>query len=682
MTDQTDQSDVEEFVEQADKYRATAKPMRAKDEAAPEGQKAEEPKRGEVCQYSEYGPGYKAVSRTLPSLPKGCYDICADSNGVYVVPTLPPTGLLLELPEMRSEHVVELVESFWKSEKDYKEGNEFVHGGAAYKAGIMLFGPPGCHAKGTKILMFDGTQKNVEDVAVGDLLMGPDSTPRAVLELKRGREKMVKITPIKGEPFVVNKSHILHLTPSHKNEIVRCPINMSVEDLLKNTSECFKDRYKLTRTGVDFEEKELAIPPYILGLWLGDGTSTLPSLTSMDRELVDIWTEYGKSLGLEMTASKQRSNSKANAYTMSTQTSLGGEGRNEMTNRLRELGVLNNKHIPHQYLTSSRKDRLELLAGLIDTDGYAGTNVVTSGKKGTGYDFISKWEHLANEFVFLCRSLGFAAYMQKCTKGCYVGKEEYFTGEYYRVSVSGDLEQVPTVLARKKCKPIEQIKNVLRTGFDFQEMPEDDFYGFTLNTDHLYLTGDFTIHHNSGKSCTIKIVSKKLIERDGTVFFADSSPTQVNAFLTDFARVERNRKCIVILEDFDSLIAKYNEDGYLKMLDSANSIDNVMFIATTNYPERLDPRIYNRPGRFSQVVKIGLPTPAARTAFLKAILKNHRDVEKIVELTEKFSIDHLSSLVNGVYREKKDLEKEIERLRKLFKVPKADETGPMGLNVS
>lgn len=634
---------------------------------------------GKPTQYSLYGEGFTAATPTIKTLPPGCYDVTADNKCVFVVPAIPPTGLLLELPEMRSKDVIDLVERFWNSEKDYKEGNEFVVGGAAYKAGVMIYGPPGCHAKGQGILMFDGSIKKVEDVVVGDLLMGPDSNSRTVLELKRGCEEMYRITPTKGSSFVVNSSHILHLTPSHKNEGFKSPINISVKDLLSGASQVFRDRFKLTRTGVNFNKKSLSIPPYILGVWLGDGTSNSSAITSMDPEIVEVWTTYGNELGLGVTEAKQRANSRANCYTLSTKTNSGGPGRNEFTNKLKELDLWENKHIPKQYLTGDRQQRLELLAGLIDTDGHAYNVVTSKGKKGVGYDFISKWEHLANEVVFLCRSLGFAAYMKKCEKGCYVGKEEYFTGEYYRVSISGELDEVPVILERKKCKNREQIKNVLRTGFQISPLPVDDFYGFTLNGDHLYLTDDFTIHHNSGKSCTIKIVSKKLIERNGTVFYGSCNPDTLMAFLVDFSKVEKNRKCIVILEDIDSLINRYGESTYLEMFDSAKSIDNVLFIATTNYPERLDPRIYNRPGRFSHVLKIGLPGAPARKAYLEAILKNHRDVEEIVKNTDKFTIDHLTALVNAVYREKKELYSEIERLRTLFKMPKAGEQKGLGI---
>jgi hypothetical protein len=298
--------------------------------ASDEYEEEREEKRGKVkpgraTQYQLYGPGYKPASATIKTLPSGQYDIEADQNGIFVTPVAPPTGLLLELPEMRSEEVISIVENFWNSEKDYKEGNDFVVGGACYKAGIMIFGPPG-----------------------------------------------------------------------------------------------------------------------------------------------------------------------------------------------------------------------------------------------------------------------------------------------------------------------------------------------------------------TGKSCTIKLVSRKLIERGGTVFFASCHPAAVQKLLQDFRTIEPERKCIVILEDLDTLIHNYGEYQYLEMLDSAKTIDNVLFIATTNYPDRLDARIYNRPGRFSSVIKIGLPGVKAREAYLKEILKKHDDVEFLVANTKNFSIDHLTALVNAVYREKKKMDVEIERLKALFKIPKAEEEKAIG----
>ena len=185
----------------------------------------------------------------------------------------------------------------------------------------------------------------------------------------------------------------------------------------------------------------------------------------------------------------------------------------------------------------------------------------------------------------------------------------------------------------------------------------------------------------SGKTCTIKLVTKKLIENGGIVLYCQYPPDVLSSFLKDFSKIENDRKCIVVLEDIDSLIEKFGESDYLEMLDSAVTVNNVLFIATTNYPERLDPRIYNRPGRFNHVVKIGLPGDKTREAYLMAILKNHDDVKEIVANTSGFTIDHLTALVNSVYREKRQLSTEIERLASLFKIPKS--TGrPIGIESS
>jgi hypothetical protein len=127
----------------------------------------------------------------------------------------------------------------------YREGNPC----------IVL--PTGCHARGTRILMADGSTKAVEDVAVGDQVMGPWSAPRAVLKLIRGREQMFKITPKKGAPFVVNGNHVLSLRTT--NEGKGFPCNMTGEEIEAITvfdyigkSKSWKHLRKLWRASVNF----------------------------------------------------------------------------------------------------------------------------------------------------------------------------------------------------------------------------------------------------------------------------------------------------------------------------------------------------------------------------------------------------------------------------------------------
>ena len=90
-----------------------------------------------------------------------------------------------------------------------EKGLVLVQGVNTASGGALL--SVGCHAAGQSILLYSGKTKKVEDIHTGELLMGPDSRPRRVLNLCRGEGKMFRIVPKKGEPFVVNEDHILSL---------------------------------------------------------------------------------------------------------------------------------------------------------------------------------------------------------------------------------------------------------------------------------------------------------------------------------------------------------------------------------------------------------------------------------------------------------------------------------------
>ena len=145
----------------------------------------------------------------------------------------------------------------------------------------VYFGPMGCFAKGTKVVMADGTLKNVEDVEVGDYVMGDDSTPREVLSLTRGRDMMYKVHQSNNEDYVVNGRHKLCLEYNRSEVRYGCTkgdrIDVTVEEFLSQSGK-FSDSFKGYKRGYELEEKEYEIPPYILGLWLGDGVRCKPEL--------------------------------------------------------------------------------------------------------------------------------------------------------------------------------------------------------------------------------------------------------------------------------------------------------------------------------------------------------------------------------------------------------------------
>ena len=142
--------------------------------------------------------------------------------------------------------------------------------------------------------MLDGRVKKVEDIEVGDMLMGPDSTGRKVLSLAHGYEEMYEVRSREKnhESFAVNKSHILSLM-GRDGKIQ----DISVEDYLREKEWKKKDYFRGWRVGVEYPHKELEVEPYWLGLWLGDGSSYDVKITNIDPEVIVYLDEYAERLG-------------------------------------------------------------------------------------------------------------------------------------------------------------------------------------------------------------------------------------------------------------------------------------------------------------------------------------------------------------------------------------------------
>lgn len=341
-----------------------------------------------------------------------------------------------------------------------------------------------CLGKDTPVLMYDGTIKKVQDVVAGDLLMGPDSTPRVVISTTSGESRLYKITPKKGDPYVVNDAHILSLkltgdngrrkTSGRKGEIV----NINVEEYLAQ-SKTFKHVHKGWRTGVDcWEDSNLIISPYFFGVLLGDGRTSGPEVTTMDIAVRRAIISEARKFGLSVKASV---NSKDCLHMRIV--NERGKG-NPILSELHDCGYTKGKHIPVKYKTASRASRLELLAGLIDTDGSLANGY---------YDIIQKREELADDIAFVARSLGFAAYKVECQKSSQHGT----VGTYYRVSISGNVSEIPVRINRKKAEPRKQKKDVLVHGISVEEAGFGEYFGFEIDGDKLFLLGDFTVTHNT-----------------------------------------------------------------------------------------------------------------------------------------------------------------------------------------
>lgn len=132
----------------------------------------------------------------------------------------------------------------------------------------------------------------------------------------------------------------------------------------------------------------------------------------------------------------------------------------------------------------------------------------------------------------------------------------------------------------------------------------------------------------SGKTTTIQLVAKNIIAKDGICVFV-KNPAVAAAGLEVLRKIEPDRPVVVILEDIDAITQRHSDAELLALLDGELQIQNVAFLATTNYPEKLDKRLVNRPSRFDVVQKIDYPNEEARRMFL--LRKNPSLADRIVE---------------------------------------------------
>ena len=364
----------------------------------------------------------------------------------------------------------------------------YANEGIAVPTPPFLLGPPGigkCLGKGTPVLMFDGTTKPVEDIVDGDRIMGPDGEVRTVAGTTSGRAPMYKIVPIKGDPWICNNVHILTLVSTDTGKIVDIPLNDYLGD---GTSNTFRERHKQFFVEVEHFEGEQSIgddevSPYFLGLWLGDGTKSFTTVageevlatvhvTKEDPTIVAALNEVARKWNVQL----KDVSSENRCATWSFTTPRGEE--NPLLNAMREA-IQPGVRVHHKYRVAPPAQRLELLAGLLDTDGS-----LTSGT----FEITQKNKEISNLIVFLCRSVGLQA----------TQKEKIVDNEsYWRVHISGDLDMIPTRVPHKKATPRKQIKDVTRTGFTVEALGEGEYYGFTVDKDGRFLLGDFTVTHNT-----------------------------------------------------------------------------------------------------------------------------------------------------------------------------------------
>lgn len=454
-----------------------------------------------------------------------------------------------------------------------------------------------CFGYGTKLLMYDGSEKEIQDVVVGDVLMGNDSTPRYVTELIRGTDQLYKIKPNYGDEWICNKEHILTLRMCadhmfYKNNKHGQWVNMSVETFLSLSYQQQRN-LKLIHAGVEYPEVKHELPPYLLGVWLGDGSHNKSTTYNIDVEIIDYLKQYAKENNLTykknginhyistsncrklIATKKEKTEFKSkidvsNFFKTSPETLNDKFKRktkyngydifieeyhyNKFYNDLKNLNLINNKHIPNEYLIDSKKNRLELLAGLIDTDG--------SRRKGRNiFEITQVRKELAYQIVTLVRGLGFKAILKEKSSSMKRSDGTYYHGICYRISIYGNnLYEIPVRVKRKKIKndKINKNKNPLHTGFKIEPVDYGNYFGVNTTGNRLFLLTDHTIVHNCKEENVYArhmVVKKCLSQANGRLIHGFTIKTSTVGEMSSKGGDEFYKLCK------DSMYEQRNENG-------------------------------------------------------------------------------------------------------------------------
>lgn len=318
--------------------------------------------------------------------------------------------------------------------------------------------------------------------------MGPDSTPRNVIDLHRGRQQMYELKPLdhSGHTYVVNEDHYLALQYCASDGRYGLRKGDTVEVTVREYLTWSKRKRRLFygfRKAAEYPSKPCHVDPYVLGCWLGDGHSRNAALTTMDPEVRLPWILSGKAIGANIRY-EYGSAGRATTYWLVRK----DYGRNPFYVLLEKYNLIGNKHIPKDYLLNDRKNRLELLAGLMDTDGH----LYSCEDRCPAFEIVQVNKRLANDIASLARSLGF-----KVSRG-----ERKIKGKvYYRMTVLGKVEEIPTRIPRKQAQPWPcRQRAPMRFMFDVTKLGVEPFYGFELDGDHRFFGEDYTVLRNSGKT--------------------------------------------------------------------------------------------------------------------------------------------------------------------------------------
>ena len=300
---------------------------------------------------------------------------------------------------------------------------------------------------------------------------------------------------------------------------------------------------------IEWPEQDVKLDPYMLGLYLGDGVNNgidFAACAEKDPEIIQYLLNWCKEHNSELVHDNaykfriRRRGVERGRYAIergATSKTCKGcsekvckqcdlpekpydtivekcDKRNQLKEALDYYNQIRNKHIPDEFLYNSRKNRLLLLAGIIDTDGYLGNE----GKRAV----IPQANHtLLNQIEVLARSLGFITHIDVLKKKniSFAGSVPKDYPDQLRLSISGTLlSDIPTLVSRKKCINSTPNKDMLRTSIKVSHVGRGAYYGWNISGNKRFLLKDTTVVRNCDQIwCVVETCHTAFSWKTGTV---------------------------------------------------------------------------------------------------------------------------------------------------------------------
>lgn len=414
-----------------------------------------------------------------------------------------------------------------------------------------------CLQKGTLVMMFDGTLKKVEDIEIGEQIMGDDSTPRTILSLARGTEEMFDIINTEtSEKYTVNRSHILSLKQLDKNDEI---IDISVDEYLK-LEKSEQDNLRGYKVPICFNNNDILNKDMLL---------------DQEKDIINFCN-----VGYQFVCCEREE--KLHEHNIFTETNnYKSDKINHCYKKYDLIDESNNfkYRIPLCLKTSSIQIRKNILKGIVDTCG-----TLISEKGDTFKTFLlklyNKTDQLAEDIIYLARSLGYCCYIKNDT----------------------DAEVVKIIIS----------DNTLNYEITVKSVGNGEYYGFEINGNKRFVLGDFTVTHNTSMAIYMaSVLGYKTLVLTHKTFLQDQWVDRIKQFTKSEVGIIRQNKVDVKNKDFVigmiHSIAKRNydpdlfKDFQILIIDechhfSANHFANALFKCSTKYTIGLSATPYRNDG--------------------------------------------------------------------------------------